>query len=106
MSTSTQKKTSQHSLIISNKKVIEFYEKNKCLDFEQINVLCVDLFENVLQDATQNLTKNISSQILSECKENREKIMELNNQIQKLNNDLTLKTHDVKKEYVEEMKTL
>ena len=101
-----QKKSAQNSLTISNKKVIEFYEKNKCLDFEQINILCVDLFENVLQDATQNLTKNISSQILSECKENREKIMELNHQIQKLNNDLTLKTHDVKKEYVEEMKTL
>jgi hypothetical protein len=73
----------------------------------------VDLFENVLQDATQNLTKTISSQILSECKENREKILELNhhllvinNQIQKLNTDLTLKTHDVKKEYVEEMKSL
>jgi hypothetical protein len=106
MSTTTQKKSAQNSLTISNKKVIEFYEKNKCLDFEQINVLCVDLFENVLQDANQNLTKNISSQILSECKENREKIMELNHQIQKLNNDLTLKTHDVKKEYVEEMKTL
>ena len=102
----TNKKSIQNSLTISNKKVIEFYEKNKCLDFEQINILCVDLFENVLQDATQNLTKNISSQILSECKENREKIMELNHQIQKLNNDLTLKTHDVKKEYVEEMKTL
>ena len=113
MSTTTNKKSTQNSLTISNKKVIEFYEKNKSLDFEQINVLCVDLFENILQDATQNLTKNISSQILSECKENREKIMELNhqllslnNQIQKLNNDLTLKTHDVKKEYVEEMKTL
>ena len=106
MSTTTNKKSVQNSLIISNKKVIEFYEKNKCLDFEQINILCVDLFENVLQDATQNLTKNISSQILSECKENREKIMELNHQIQKLNNDLTLRTHDVKKEYVEEMKTL
>jgi hypothetical protein len=106
MSTTTNKKSAQNSLTISNKKVIEFYEKNKCLDFEQINILCVDLFENVLQDATQNLTKNISSQILSECKENREKIMELNHQIQKLNNDLTLKTHDVKKEYVEEMKTL
>ena len=107
------KKNEQKSLTISNKKVIEFYEKNTSLDFENINVLMVDLFENVLQDATQNLTKTISSQILSECKENREKIIELNhhllsiqNQIQKLNTDLTLKTHDVKKEYVEEMKSL
>jgi len=110
--TSSQKKT-QNSLTISNKKIIEFYEKNTNVDFENINLLIVDLFENVLQDATQNITKNISSQILSECRENREKILELNNnllsinnQIQKLNNDLTIKTHDVKKEYIEEMKTL
>jgi len=110
--TSSQKKT-QNSLTISNKKIIEFYEKNTNVDFENINLLIVDLFENVLQDATQNITKSISSQILTECKENREKILELNNnllsmnnQIQKLNNDLTIKTHDVKKEYIEEMKTL
>lgn len=110
--TSSQKKT-QNSLTISNKKIIDFYEKNTNVDFENINLLIVDLFENVLQDATQNITKTISSQILTECKENREKILELNNnllsihnQIQKLNNDLTIKTHDVKKEYIEEMKTL
>ena len=110
--TTSQKKT-QNSLTISNKKIIDFYEKNTNVDFENINLLIVDLFENVLQDATQNVTKSISSQILTECKENREKILELNNnllsinnQIQKLNNDLTIKTHDVKKEYIEEMKTL
>ena len=94
--TTSQKKT-QNSLTISNKKIIEFYEKNTNVDFENINLLIVDLFENVLQDATQNITKTISSQILSECKENREKILELNqnllsinNQIQKLNNDINL----------------
>jgi hypothetical protein len=110
---STSQKKTQNSLTISNKKIIEFYEKNTNVDFENINLLIVDLFENVLQDATQNITKTISSQILTECKENREKILELNNnllsinnQIQKLNNDLTIKTHDVKKEYIEEMKTL
>jgi len=110
---STSQKKTQNSLTISNKKIIEFYEKNTNVDFENINLLIVDLFENVLQDATQNVTKSISSQILTECKENREKILELNNnllsinnQIQKLNNDLTIKTHDVKKEYIEEMKTL
>ena len=109
----TSQKKTQNSLTISNKKIIEFYEKNTNVDFENINLLIVDLFENVLQDATQNITKTISSQILTECKENREKILELNNnllsinnQIQKLNNDLTIKTHDVKKEYIEEMKTL
>ena len=109
----TSQKKTQNSLTISNKKIIEFYEKNTNVDFENINLLIVDLFENVLQDATQNVTKSISSQILTECKENREKILELNNnllsinnQIQKLNNDLTIKTHDVKKEYIEEMKTL
>jgi hypothetical protein len=42
-----------------------FYTTYTSLDFEQINLLCIDLFENVLQDATAT----IGSQILSECLE-------------------------------------
>lgn len=48
-----------------NKRVIDFYTNHPFLDFEQINLLCVDLFENILQDANQS----IGSQILSECLE-------------------------------------
>ena len=89
-----------------NKKVFEFYKKNPSLDFEQINILCVDLFENILQDANNEMNKSISSQILLECTENKNKILELNNTLNKLSNDLLLRSLDIKRDYIEEVKTI
>ena len=47
----------EFEITINNKKVFYFYKNNPSLSFEQINLLCVDLFENILQyanTATQN----------------------------------------------------
>jgi hypothetical protein len=104
-------------MIICNKKVFEFYNNNTALDFEQISLLCVELFENILQDATANINKSISSQILFECIENKNKIHELqtttntnlqmiNSNLSKITGDITLKLLDIKKEYIEEIKTI
>ena len=86
----------EYEMIICNKKVFEFYNNNSFLNFEQINLLCIDLFENVLQDATTSINKSISSQILSECIENKNKLSELNNSfntnIQLINSNLYKKT--------------
>ena len=107
----------EYEMTICNKKVFEFYNNNTALDFEQISLLCVELFENILQDATANLNKSISSQILFECIENKNKIHELqtstntnmqmiNSNLSKLTGDITLKLLDIKKEYIEEIKTI
>ena len=60
-----------YQLCTNNKRIFDFYTTHKSLDFEQINLLCIDLFENVLQDASATINKSIGSQILSECLENR-----------------------------------
>ena len=107
----------EYEMTICNKKIFDFYNNNTALDFEHISLLCVGLFENVLQDATADLNKSISSQILFECIENKNKINELqittNNNLQILNSnlskitgDITLKLLDIKKEYVEEIKNI
>ena len=89
-----------------NKKIYDFYHKNPSLDFEQINLLCVDLFENILQDATSAMNKSISSQILFECVETKNKINEMNNNINKLSNDLIIRSLDIKRDYIEEVKNI
>ena len=107
----------EFEMIICNKRVFEFYNNNTALDFEQISLLCVELFENILQDATANINKSISSQILFECIENKNKIHELqtsttanlqmiNSNLSKITGDVTLKLLDIKKEYIEEIKTI
>ena len=56
----------QFVMTLRNKKVFEFYKNNPSLDFEQISVLCVELFENILQDVNSSMNKAIGNQILKE----------------------------------------
>jgi hypothetical protein len=100
-------------MVIHNQQVFEFYKKNSSLNFEQVNLLCVGLFENILQDANTTINNSITSKILTECLENTHKLNELsseinkiNNNISKLNSELVLKFFDIKKEYIEEVKTI
>ncbi len=100
-------------LCTNNKRIYDFYTTHTSLDFEQINLLCIDLFENILQDATATINKSIGSQILSECLENRVRMSELNNGLQlmnanvsKLSSEIHIKMLDIKREYMEEMKPI
>ena len=104
---------SNYEMIINNQKVFEFYNKNKALNFEQVNLLCVGLFENILQDANTSLNNSITSQILTECLENNHKLNDMTNElnkinssISKLNNELVVKFFDIKKDYIEEVKNI
>jgi hypothetical protein len=102
-----------YELTINNQKVFEFYKKNSSLNFEQVNLLCVGLFENILQDANTSFNNSITSQILTECLDNNHKLNEItneinkiNNNISKLNNELVIKFFDIKKEYIDEVKNI
>jgi hypothetical protein len=102
-----------YEMVIHNQKVFEFYKKNSSLNFEQVSLLCVGLFENILQDATSSLNNSITSQILTECLENNHKLNEISNEVSKinttmtkLNNDLVIKLFDIKKEYLDEVKNI
>ena len=102
-----------YQLCTNNKRIFDFYTTHKSLDFEQINLLCIDLFENVLQDATATINKSIGSQILSECMETRAKMSEISNGLQlvnsnlaKMSSDLQIKMLDIKREYVDEIKSV
>ncbi len=97
-----------YQLSTHNKRIYDFYSKYNFLDFEQINLLCVDLFENILQDATSTINKSLGSQILTECLETSTKVGEIIQIIAsssaKTSNDIYIKMLDIKREYVEEIK--
>ncbi len=69
---------STKELVITNEKIISFYNKNKQLDFEQVNLLYINLFENVMSASFEN--PSIVNHI----------IMSLNNQNNDLNNILSV----------------
>jgi hypothetical protein len=114
----------EYNMTLNNKKVFEFYTNNPSLNFETINVLCVDLFENILQDNSITINNSITKQILNKCIENNYKIDDINrimttnlssinnnfatinNNISKLNNELIIKFIDIKRDYIEEVKNI
>ena len=51
-----------------NKKIIEFYSKHVNLDFEKVNLLIIDLFEQIINEMSGKINKNITSEILSTIK--------------------------------------
>ena len=111
-------------LVVTNKKVCDFYSRHQYLDFEQVSLLCVDLFESILSEEFNTINKSIGQQILQECIDNRKmffdfssdsksrlnelnvQLMNIQSNIIKINTDLTLKMSDVKKDYLEEVKTI
>jgi len=55
--------------MIKNKRVIEFYKKYK-LDIEAMNILVIDLFEKMMTDISGNMNSIMSSDIITNIKEN------------------------------------
>jgi len=117
---------SKKEIVLStkNKKIVEFYSSHKYLDFEQVNLLCVDLFENILMEASNSINKSISSQILSEFTDNKKVLNEFINEnrakfndftnhfislqtnITKMNNDFMVRMIDNKKDYIDDIKSI
>ena len=89
-----------YRLVIDNQKVFEFYQKNQNLNFEQVSLLSIGLFENILQDANTSSNNLITGQILNECLKNNHKLDEIYSKVDKLNSDLVIKFFDIKKDYI------
>ena len=92
------KKSADIDLVIHNKTVIEFYKQYSYLDFEQVNLLLVNFLSNIIQEADNGINKGLSVQILQQCSDNNIK-MDL------MSRDLSIRMVDLKKEYLEELKS-
>ena len=94
-----------YQLLLNNQKVFDFYKNNSTLDFEQVNLLCVQLFENVLLNVTNvaNEQNSMTSMILTECLKNGHKLNEVHSNVEKHNSNIL---NEIKKEYLQEVKKI
>ena len=58
----------EKTLTITNKKVLDFYNEHTNLNFENMNVLFVDILENLLQNANPSLDSTVAATILDTMK--------------------------------------
>lgn len=94
----------------SNKRICKFYNDNENINFEAVNLIFIDLMEKLINDMSSTLNSSINSQILSTVSDLNSKVVSLNESVSRMNSDITntvlLKFIDVKKEYIEDVKTI
>ena len=85
-----------YQLCLDNYRVFEFYKDHPYLNFEEINICVVDIFEKLFEKSESVLNKNENSQNIFKFLEN----------LNKDNfNTLIHKLAEIKKEYIEDLKT-
>jgi hypothetical protein len=52
-------------LYTSNKRIIEFYKKYTCFDFETINISIINMLENIVSDSQNKLSNSTVTELLS-----------------------------------------
>ena len=94
--TSKEEKKKPSSLTLHNPRVIEFYNKNKHIDIEKVNILYIDLLENVLNASVES--PSMLNQIM----------LSLGNQNRDLNNLLAVITNtgEIHKSELSNIKTV
>jgi len=100
----------EYSLTITNKKVFDFYNERKNLNFETMNVLLVDILENLLQNSNPSLDTNVAATILDTMKSLQTQVLGIKDSVEKTQTDIgtmfTLKFVDFKREYMDDMKLI
>ena len=64
-------------LTTSNEKICKFYELNKSINFEAVNLIFIDLFDKLLSDMNSTMNITVNSQILSSVNQNTQQIQAL-----------------------------
>ena len=90
-------------IVIKNKKIVEFYEKNKHISIDNINLIIVDLLEQLINGMNNSINASISSQIFNEIHNLSNNINRIN---QEISNNLFVRLQDTKKEYMDDFKEL
>ena len=98
------------SIVIKNKKILNFYANNPNINFEAVNLIFIDLFDNLLQDMNSTMNSTINSQILSNVENLKSEVSSLSSSVSKLNDDISnsvyIRFQESKREYIEDMKSI
>ena len=98
------------SIIVKNKKIINFYANNPNINFEAVNLIFIDLFDKLINDMNSTMNTTINSQILSNVENLKTEMSSLSSSVSKLNDDLSnsvyIRFQESKKEYIEDLKNI
>ena len=93
-------------LSTTRKKTLNFYNKYKNIDFEQINEQLIDVLENIINNISGEMSNSITKDLILLIKDQNYQITTLKTDLDLMKNNIVLKLYDIKKEYMDDMKLL
>jgi hypothetical protein len=88
-----------NKIVIDNPVIASFYRDNKHLDIISMNLLFIDIMKNLSTNLEHSIGTTVNSKIL-------DIVSEMNTQLNSFKLDLTMKLHESKKEYIDDIKSL
>ena len=99
-----------YTLSLKNKDVWEFYDKHKHLNFEDMNIVLIDILEQLFESANPSLNTNIASQLIDNMKQLQTQVSTVTEMFSKsqqdMNTNFTIKFMEFKKDYIEDLKMI
>lgn len=99
-----------NSLTITNSKILKYFNTHKEVDPENAFLLFIEILEKFGENIFESMSSSINKQILEGITENINHIKTLNDNINKINTDITnnifLKMIDMKKDYIDDIKSI
>jgi hypothetical protein len=99
-----------YTIAVKNKDIWDFYDKHKNLNFEEMNLILIDIMENLFESMNPSLNTTIASQLLDNMKSLQNQVSNVTEMVTKsqtdINTNFTLKFMEFKKEYIEDVKMI
>lgn len=89
----------KNSITITDEVIVSYYRENPNIDIITMNHIFIDILKNLSSNLSTTINSTINSKILSI-------VSDIDKNISLMKNDLLLKFHESKKEYIEDLKTI
>lgn len=73
--------SSKNELVVKNKQILDFYSNHPSLDFEKTNLIMIHFLESLFNHLSQDLGKNINSQLLTFMNQNKNQLKDVKEQL-------------------------
>jgi len=99
-----------YEITVKNKKIWEFYQQHTNIDFEEMNVLFVDILGKIFESSNPSLNTSIASQLVENIKSLQSQVTDVKSMMTKsqseMNTNFTVKFVEFKRDYMNDLQLI
>ena len=99
-----------YTIAVKNKTIYDFYNKHPNLNFEEMNIIFVNILEQLFESSNPSLNTNIASQLIDNMRTLQTQVSNVTEMFSKSQSDMntifTIKFVEFKRDYIEDMKLI